>query len=167
MRIAAWCNLMVICLLAGPAVLAGEDTVKKEEVPAAVIEAFERAYPFVKVTAYEKEDRAGKACYEIECRVGKLKLEMVYTPDGELYEIEQLIRIKAVPRAVTKSVKKAHPGARIRKAERLTRGGQTLYEIYLRKGKQKMEMVLDATGEIIEPGEEDEDEPRDNGHAGE
>jgi hypothetical protein len=156
------CSLAVAALfLASTAVLAGEDTIKKEEVPDAVLKAFEQAYPFAKATEYEREDRSGVIYYEIECRVGKLKLEMVYTGDGDLYEIEQLIGLKAVPKAVIKSVKKAHPKAKIKKAERLTRGAQTLYEIYLSKGKQKLEIVLDPTGKILEPEEKEKDDKDD------
>lgn len=156
------CSLVVIALLlASTTVMAGEDTIKKEAVPEAVIKAFEQAYPFAKVTEYKREDRSGVIYYEIECRVGKLKLEMVYTGDGDLYEIEQLIGLKAVPKAVIKSAKKAHPKAKIRKAERLTRGVQTLYEIYIREGKQKLEIVLDPTGKILEPEEKEKDDKDD------
>jgi uncharacterized membrane protein YkoI len=151
------CSLVIIALLA-PAALAGEETIKKDAVPEAVLKAFEQAYPFVKVTEYEKEDRNGVIYYEIEGKVGKLKLEMVYTPEGALYEIEQTIKLKKVPKAVIQSAKKAHPKAKIKKAELLTRGAETLYEIYLKKGKEKIEIVLDPTGKILEPQEkEDED----------
>lgn len=162
------CSLAVIALvLASTAIMAGEETIKKEAVPEAVIKTFEQAYPFAKVTEYEKEDRSGVIYYEIECRVGKLKLEMVYTGDGDLYEIEQLIGIKAVPKAVIKSVKKAHPKAKIKKAEKLTRGAQILYEIYIRKGKQKLEIVLDPTGKILEPEEKEKDDDKDDKAEGE
>lgn len=154
------CSLVIIALLA-PAALAGEETIKKDAVPEAVIKAFEQAYPFVKVTEYEKEDRNGVIYYEIEGKIGKLKLEMVYTPDGKLYEIEQTIRLKKVPKAVIKAVKQAHPKAKIRKAELLTRGAETLYEIYLKKGKEKLEIVLDPSGKILEPQEKEDDDKDD------
>jgi hypothetical protein len=158
MRVFA-CSLVIIALLS-PAALAGEETIKKDAVPEAVLKAFEQAYPFVKVTEYEKEDRNGVIYYEIEGKVGKLKLEMVYTPDGKLYEIEQTIKLKKVPKAVIQAAKKANPKAKIKKAELLTRGAETLYEIYLKKGKEKIEIVLDPAGKILEPQEKEDDDKK-------
>jgi hypothetical protein len=145
------CILTIAALLTATTALAGEETIKKEAVPDAVLKAFEQAYPFAKVTEYEREDKDGVAYYEIECRIGKLRLEMVYSGDGDLYEIEQLITFKAVPKEVRKSFKKAYPKAKIKKAEKLTRGALTLYEFHVREGKKKFEIVLDPTGKILEP----------------
>jgi hypothetical protein len=83
---------------------------------------------------------------------------MVYTGDGDLIEIEQVIGIKAVPRAVVKSARKAHPKAKITVAEKLTRGSETLYEFHMRKGKKKFEVVLDPTGKIVETEPEEKEE---------
>lgn len=148
---------LVVATLTTSTVTAGEETIKKDAVPEAVLKAFGQAYPFVNVTGYEREDQGGVIYYEIDCKVGNLKLEMVYTGDGDLYEIEQVIALKAVPKPVIQAAKKAHPKARIQKAERLTRGAETLYEIYLKKGKEKIEIVLDPSGKILEPREKEDD----------
>jgi hypothetical protein len=148
---------LALLVLLPAAALAGDQKLKKEEVPETVLKAFERAYPFAKATAYERDDKGGVAYYEIECRIGSLKLELVYSGDGDLYEIEQVVAMKTVPKAVAKSAKQAHPKAKIKSAEKLTRGDQTLYEFHMVEGKKKFEVVLDSAGKILEPeGEKDE-----------
>ena len=149
--------LAVIALLISTA-LAGEEKIKKDAVPEAVLKAFAQAYPFAKVTSYERDEEDGVIQYEIACKVGNLKLEMVYTGDGDLYEIEQVIPLKAVPKAVIQAAKKANPKARITKAEKLTKGAQTLYELHLKKGKEKKEIVLDPGGKILAPEEKEDDD---------
>jgi len=155
----AFLFIFTATVLVGGGALAKDQKIKKDEVPEAISKAFARAYPFAKVKGYVREDRAGKVYYEVVCRVGNLRLEMVYSGEGDLYEIEQVISLKAVPKAVLKAARKAHPKAKVKMAEKLTRGERTLYELYLKEGKKGFEIVLDPAGTLVGPeaGEDDQD----------
>ena len=59
-------SLAVVALALCPATVAGDQKLEKKDVPAAVITAFEKAYPGAAVKGYGKEVEKGKTHFEIE-----------------------------------------------------------------------------------------------------
>jgi hypothetical protein len=147
--------LLVLSFLWSSLGFAEKSTIKKEDVPEAVMKAFSHAYPFAKATGFSKEDRDGTILYGIGGSIGKVKLEMVYTEAGDLFMVEETVVMKLVPKALLKAIQKSHPKMKITKAEKLTRGDETLYELYLAKGKEKSQVELDLQGNIVYPKPEE------------
>ncbi len=114
-----------------------------------MIAAFERSYPQATITSYEREDRGGKTCYEIESIEGTIERDIVYNASGSVLEIEESLDINQLPEKVRKSIENKHSKGKILSAEKVTQGGEITYELVVQSGKKKVEMEIDLYGGII------------------
>jgi len=125
------------------------EVIKKEAVPAAVIASFEKSYPAATIKSYEREDRGGETCYEIESMDGTIERDIIYNVGGDVLEIEESLEINQLPERVRKSAEKNHSQGKILSAEKVTQGGEITYELIVQSGKEKFEMEIDAYGGMI------------------
>lgn len=150
-------------LVPGQAVFADECN-KKIEIPEAVLQAFEKAYPSVEATGYDKETIEDVVHYEIETMAGEFEKDYVYLEDGTLLQIEEGIPVKDMPKVVADAVKKAHPEGELDEAEKITRGEVIEYEIVVEIGEKEFELLVASDGNIIASQELNEDEDGDDDH---
>src|SRR5512140_1895314 len=68
-----------------------EKKITEKDLPAAVKSAFHKSYPHATIKGLAKETENGKTYYEIESIDGKLHRDLLYTPEGDAYEIEETI----------------------------------------------------------------------------
>ena len=66
-----------------------EQQIGRKGVPAAVLAAFEKAYPNAKIKGYSKETDNGQLVYEVECVEGAVTRDVTFTADGTLVAIEE------------------------------------------------------------------------------
>jgi len=140
---------------------AGEEEEKqltKQDVPVAVLSAFEKAYPKAVVKGYSKEEKDGKTLYEVESLEGKTHRDVTFLEDGSLVVLEEVVAAKSLPEAVRQTVKKEHPKGKIKLAEKITEGATVSYEVVVAAGKKKFEIKLDASGKVIGSEEAKESE---------
>jgi hypothetical protein len=123
-----------------------EKKISKKEVPAAVLSAFEKAYPHanIKGTSTEVENY-----YEIESMDGKQARDILYLPDGTATEIEEAVAVNSLPDLVKSAVEKEFVGAKVAKAEKVTKGEGVSYEIHVTLGAKKGSAVVDPSGKIL------------------
>ena len=100
--------------------------VSKHEVPKAVLEAFEKAYPNAKEVEFEKEIFEGKAAYEVEYKENGREYEILYNSDGVILQIEETLDVKALPEPIIQAISKAYPKATIEDAERVIKSDYTM-----------------------------------------
>jgi uncharacterized membrane protein YkoI len=125
------------------------EEIKKEAVPPAVIASFEKSYPAATIKSYEREDRGGETCYEIESTEGTIERDIIYSAGGGVLEIEESLDVKQLPERVRKSVEKNHSQGKILSAEKVTQGKDITYELIVQSGEKKLEMEIDAYGGMI------------------
>jgi uncharacterized membrane protein YkoI len=152
--------VLVLCA----AVFAGAEEKKcegkkidKKDVPAAVMQALEKACPQAKVKEIEKKEADGKVNYEIEVKAGQVKQDVLVAADGTILEVREEIDAKALPEAVQKAVAAAYPHGKIKEAEKTTKGQAVEYEVEVKNDKAELELVLDANGAVLSTKNEDED----------
>jgi hypothetical protein len=120
--------------------------IDEKEVPAAVKSAFTKAFPAAKNVKWSKEDANE---FESEFRVGKQEKSAVFDGSGTWINTETEIEASELPAAVQSSIKKEYPDYRIREAEALeTPDGAKSYEVEIKKGSTKHQIVLSADGTI-------------------
>lgn len=140
---------IALALLAAFTLTAGDSKpVAKKDLPAPVLAAFQKAYPTAKLKACSSEQKDGKTCYELESKDGKTDRDLIYAADGSVMEIEEGLSAGSLPETVKKAVAEQYPKAAIKKAEKLTKGSEVSYEIVVKDGKKKMELVFDAEGKL-------------------
>jgi uncharacterized membrane protein YkoI len=125
-----------------------ERELKKSAVPKAVLDAFAKAYPNAKANEFSTETENGKTMYEIESTDGKTKRDITFTADGTLMATEETIASKDLPEAVRASLKKDFEKATITRCEKITEGASTMYEVAMKSGKKKSEIVFNADGSV-------------------
>ena len=148
-RIAICAAVLLPVLSIGADLLAQKSDKNKRDNPqAAVVAAFQKAYPNATIKRVTTEREGGKLVYEVESVDQGRRRDILYTPEGNAIEVEEEIAQSALPQAVLATVKKQHPKATISKCEKATRGATTEYEIQL-KGADLRELVLSPDGRLI------------------
>ena len=134
---------------------AGEKEIHAKQVPQVVHEAFQKAHPAAKDAKYYEEAKNGQTAYEIEYREGGKKFEASYGTDGAPIKTEQAIKTTELPQKVLDTVKKDHPKAMLKEAEKVVKAnGVESYEVGIVDGKSRLELELDPEGTLLgtEPG---------------
>jgi hypothetical protein len=132
---------------------ADEEKIPVEKLPAAVKKAVHKKFPEARIRGAAREVEDGETTYEVELTVEGRAVDVAMNAEGEILEIEKEIPVSRLPRAVKKRLEAKYPGARIEKAEEITKGedGPVRYEVVL-----KAEVVLTAKGKIVKAEEDDE-----------
>ncbi len=120
-----------------------EHTVPEARVPAAVRNAFHRAYPSATVLKYSTEVEHGKTIYEVESRDGTTHRDLNIAVDGTILETETQVRPAALP-APVRSAAEAN-GAHIHLAEMVVVGADTSYEIQIQGRRGALRLHKDGT----------------------
>ena len=130
---------------------ADEKELSKNQVPEAVIAAFEKAFPKAKDVEFEQEMFQGKEAYEVEYKENGKEYEFLYSAEGALLQKEEEIDVAKLPKRVVEAIKNAYPKAKIEEAERLMKPDGTLtgYEVEIKTEGKKIELELDDGGKIM------------------
>lgn len=142
--------LLLVSLPASPPAPAQEKKVNRKDVPAAVLDAFARAYPNAKIKGTSTEVEKGKTYYEIESMDGTQARDILYLADGTAAEIEETVAAAALPEPVKSAVVGEFAKAKIAKAEKVTKGTDVSYEIHVALGSKRASIVVDPSGRILD-----------------
>ncbi len=136
-----------------------KSTEKRIEAPAAVTAAFHKAYPKAEIKNVSMETNDSTTYYEVESIDGGMHRDILYREDGTAYEIEEGISRDDLPATVKKAIESEYPGGELKKAEKITRGDTTQFEVLLENNEKGVEVVLDSSGKILsQKATSDEDE---------
>jgi hypothetical protein len=142
-------TLLLLLSLLPTLIFSQEKKISKRQVPKVVLKAFHDGYPNAKVKQYIKEVDKGTTYYEVETTEGKTRRNVLYTPDGTVAVVEELISENNLPDQVKEAVKQNYAGSKIQRIEKATKGTDTKYEILFLKKKKKMEVVFTPSGNVI------------------
>jgi hypothetical protein len=154
MGLAAFVGLSMLSVAAR----ADEEKISVEDLPAAVTKAVKKKFPEAKIRGAAKEVEDGKTTFEVELTDEGHAVDVALNAKGKILEIEKEIPASKLPAAVKQRLAAKYPGAKIEKAEEITKGeaGKVRYEVAL-----KAEVVFNAKGKVVRAGEEDEEEDED------
>jgi hypothetical protein len=117
--------------------------------PDAVLAAFKAAYPKAEIKGASKEVENGVTQFEVESVDGKLNRDLIYAADGKVLELEEAMAPESLPDAVKATLAKDYAGAKILKAETLTKNGTMVYELSLQGKDKKMGVTIDPAGKVV------------------
>ena len=130
---------------------AEEQTIGCKDLPAAVTDAFHKAYANATIRECAKEAEKGRTAYEISSMDGTTRRDVLYFEDGTLIVVEETIPASELPEPVRQAADEKFPGHTLERAERIARGGEVAYELILRhKGKQ-VEIGFEPSGKEYAP----------------
>ncbi len=141
--------VFAVVMTSGIAMAGDEATLKKSDVPEAVLKAFEAAYPEAVVTKYSSEDVDGQIRYEFETEIDEIEKDYVYLADGTLLQIEEDVLVKDLPDAVILTVTELFPDGKIEDADAVTRDTTLEYQIIVANGEERFLLTIAPDGEAI------------------
>jgi hypothetical protein len=129
-----------------------EREVTAKEVPQAVLQAFNEAYPGATIKEYGEETGDGQKFYEISCEFEGRKIDASYKPDGTVAAIEEVIAVEQLPDIIHQAIAKEFQQFSIKLAEKTEKEGKTFFEVKLlnTKDQKKYELQFSDTGKLIE-----------------
>jgi hypothetical protein len=126
-----------------------EKKITRKEVPAAVLAAFDKAYPKAKVVGYSQEMEEGKVAYEVESREGNMTRDVLYYADGSVIVVEETMSPADLPEPVQAAIQNISPAGKIEIAEILKRGSTVQYEVLMKDGTKEFELIFDPSGKLV------------------
>lgn len=152
---------MIACLRSiGPTVavlslaaLAGEVKLTESQMPKPALDAVHRKYPAAKVLGFEKETEDGKTIFEVKLTVGTERVDVGLSAEGKILAEETVITADALPAEVKSGLARS-PYAKwsVTKVEKIIENedsSKPTYEVQLKSGPARTEVVLDAAGKIV------------------
>lgn len=112
----------------------------KNEVPAAVLEAFESKYPGVVVEKYDFDDDDN--VFEIDAQKGTLEIEAKFRKDGTLVESKEDVRAQELPATVLNQIKEKYPKAKVLGANRVFKDGEHFWDVGIKDGGRYRNVII-------------------------
>ena len=132
---------LIMSVMAIFALSAAAQKLKESQVPAAIKQAFQKAYPGT-VATWEKEG----SNYEVNFKQNGKSMSSVIDSKGSIMETETDIAVNELPETIQHYVKQYYKGAAIKEAARIVKAdGAVNYEAEV-NGK---DVVFDADGKFI------------------
>jgi len=128
---------------------AADKKITKKQIPDAVLKAFTSQYPDAIIKGQALETESGKKYYEIESLDGNTRRDILFTPDGKAYEIEETMDPATLSDALKSAVAKKYPKGKIEIVEKVTRDTLIGYEMTVKIGKKTKGVNFDAKGNMI------------------
>src|SRR2546421_535253 len=97
---------------------AKEQKLKPKDVPAPVVAAAAKAYPNARIREWAKENEGSATQYEASMIDGTKKRDVLFSPDGAVVAVEEVIPTTELPKAVREAIKARYPQGVIRSAEK-------------------------------------------------
>src|SRR5690242_9058867 len=106
-------KLLALLFTAG---VANAQNIKESEVPTAVKQAFNKAFPGMTVNKWEKEGEK----FEAEYKKDKVENSVLMDASGNILETEAEIGIAELPSKISEYVTANYPGKKIKEASKIT-----------------------------------------------
>jgi hypothetical protein len=142
-------SLLVASVVFANASVAQEHSLRKKDVPKAILDAFRRSYPKATIKGYSRESDQGNVSYEIESVEATTHRDISYTGDGSVIAVEESLPYVDLPEPIRSTITKEYPSAKVLTCERVIKRSTTQFELLVRSGNQKHELVFNADGSLV------------------
>lgn len=132
-------------------------SVKAQDVPQKVKDAFSKKFPSAQKVKWNKEKNDE---WEAEFKMNGKEYSANFTSNGEWKETESEIKVSELPAPVKKTLETEFAGYKIEEAELAETPQGTFYEVEVEKDKKEFEVALSKDGKVIKK-EESKDEDKD------
>ena len=115
---------------------------KIKDIPQNVRDKFNSSYSNATNVKWTKE----KAGYESSFKKGSVDMSVIFDEKGNIVETETVIQLSYLPVEVRESVAKDYSKYKISEAAKIESRGIISYEVEVKRGKDKIELVYDEHG---------------------
>jgi hypothetical protein len=133
----------IIILLTGIFLSIGSaQSLKTKDVPGIVKEKFNSSFTKAVHVQWTKE----KSNFEASFKTGDKQMSVNFDEKGNIVETETGIKLSELPIVVRESVAKDYSKYKIRETAKIETKGITTYEVEVKRGKDKMDLIYDEHG---------------------
>ena len=120
------------------------------KLPKPLKEAFDKAYPYTKITRIVRGISEGQELYEIKLADHGQISEVSYHADGQLVATERTVPISKLPTSINTAIEKKYPNSSKTRAERITKATGEIIEVKLLTAThKKVEARFDSSGKFL------------------
>jgi hypothetical protein len=140
--------LVSVCFTA--ASHAAEKRISQSDLPAAVQKAAQKQSKGATVRGYTQDNENGQLEYEMEMTVNGHSKNVSFGPDGRLLEVEEQVKMSALPATVQSGLKVKAGNGKITKIESITKHGTIVaYEAQVRTMDRHSEIQVGPNGKPL------------------
>ena len=125
-----------------------EKELKDSEVPVSIVTAIKNKYGELDIDDANFKEENGKGIYELKGEIKDKDHAFLFDDKNTLLKHAQDLRNSEIPAPILSTLKTSFSGFEIRDADLLEDGGNAIYELELRKSKEKIEVRFNPKGEI-------------------
>jgi uncharacterized membrane protein YkoI len=129
---------------------AASQVVSLSDLPAPARATVDKLTAGGKIKKLEKEEKDGKAIYDVEAKVKDKDVEYDVASDGKVLTAEESIPYASLPAVVQSAAKKYFGFTEGLIASKEVENSKTFYEVEGKKGSSTITLKLEETGKIIE-----------------
>jgi uncharacterized membrane protein YkoI len=126
-----------------------EMKISYKALPTSILQAFRAAYPNARFKNGTKEITKGDTYYEINCNDGGVNRTITLDKDGKITEAEEELTVDKLPDAVANAITKQYTKGKILHIESSVKDSKTVYEVFIRDKKKKVEVVFSPDGNVV------------------
>ncbi len=140
-------STFLLCSILAVLSLGCQQIVSGQEVPQAVQANFERMYPGEKDPDWHVDSHG---YYEAKFKIDGIRYRADYTKDGEWYETETNIKVKELPKAIRKVIKKQFSYYEIEEVEKVQHHSKGLfYDVEFKRPGKNKDVEFKEDGSIL------------------
>lgn len=123
---------------------------RKSEIPASITTVIHNKYGVLDIDDAEIMEKSGKISYQLKGEINDKDHKFLFDDKATLLRHEQDLRNSEIPPAVLNAVKTSYAGYEIRDADLTEIDSKVIYDIEMRKSKDRVHVILNEQGEILE-----------------
>jgi hypothetical protein len=128
-----------------------EQKIACSKLPDAVRSGLSKEFPKATIKSCSKEIENQQVSYELVTFEGKTRRDVMFSPEGKLVFLEEVVPFESVPEPVRDAILRAHPRKDVTLTEKTTRDGTVLYEFQVRARAKRVQLVFDPNGKEVKP----------------
>ncbi len=145
--------LFLLFLFVFPAMGQGHEH-QKVTVPETVLKTFQKDFPQAKDVEWGKEEDE----FEAEFKINGVETSANYDQSGNRTELEVDIKNSELPASAMNYIKEKYSGYQIKESARVTDNKNVMtFEVQVKSGKEKKELVFDKDGKFLKENKGEED----------
>ena len=120
------------------------------EIPDVVMAGIQKLYVYFELEDAEKREDGGKVLYDIEIEIKDKDHDFIFDNTGKMLIHKQKLWKSEIPRDVMTTLNSSYSGFQIRDADKTEEGNKTIYDLRLKKSKEKIRVIFNSKGEVLE-----------------
>lgn len=120
------------------------------DLPGSILKSVQDQFPSFDLDDAEKTEEIGKVIYYLDGEVDDKDHSFWYDGNGNMLKHHQDLRKSEIPLPVKTAISRLYKEYEIRDADKIEEGAEIIYDLELKKAKQRINVKFSPEGEVLE-----------------